>query len=225
MLSYEKSLIDKNYKYIAGVDEVGRGCIAGPMVVCAAILNSEHLANLSNNDIMSADLGLYKDIRDSKLISAKKREQLSKFLHTVAISYSIKVIDSKDLDELGISKATQIGFLNSVESLNVKADYVLTDAFKIKSYPNEKQLNIISGDKNSISIAAASILAKVYRDNLMTKLAEKYREYGFEKHKGYGTRYHLDQIKTLGPCELHRRSFEPIKSMYYSSSSSVSTSL
>lgn len=189
MLDYEKKY---QGKVIAGIDEAGRGPLAGP-VVCAAVIMP-----LEEDKINQ-------DINDSKKISAKKREKLYDFIINTAISYSIIEIDEKTIDEINILNATKLGMKKALETLNVQPDIVLIDAVKIDT--QIKQDNIIKGDALSYNIAAASILAKVYRDNLMINLESKYPEYGFAKHKGYGTKQHIENLKKYGKCEIHRNSF------------------
>ena len=218
LLSFEKELLAKKIKYIAGVDEVGRGCLAGPMVVGAVILNSDHLREvLLNNDVSCPkNLEQYAQIKDSKKLTPKKRKELADFIKVNAISYSIEIIESTKLDEWGISKSTQIGFFNAVHNLATAPDHILTDAFAIKTLPPEVQTNIVGGDNLSITIAAASIVAKVFRDELMVSLHNNYKEYkkyAFDQHKGYGTHKHLEAIRQYGICDLHRKSFAPISEM------------
>ncbi len=219
LLDYELNLWNKKTKYIAGVDEVGRGCLAGPFVSAAVILDIKHFKELLGNDVIINDVLYqkipkpYRQIKDSKKISPKKRKELSDYIKEHAISYSVEVIEPANIDEWGISKCTQIAFFNSVKHLKTAADHVLTDAFKISAFPDTYQTNIIGGDNKSITIAAASIVAKVYRDELMVKLhgeSDEYKKYAFDKHKGYGTREHLENISKFGICDLHRRSFHPI---------------
>ncbi len=212
---------------------MGRGCLAGPMVVGAVILNPEHLKELIKENNMSLlttprrdsassyfsrcsskknDVS-YLEITDSKKLSPNKRKRLSDFILKNAVSYSIKIINSHTIDSKGLAKCTQIGFAGTVKKLETAPEHILTDAFAIKSLPKEVQTNIKHGDTLSISVAAASIIAKVYRDELMIKLhnnKEKYRIYGFDKHKGYGTKYHLEALEKYGTCDIHRISFRPI---------------
>jgi ribonuclease HII len=223
LIDYEKNLWQKGISLIAGVDEVGRGCLAGPMVVGAVILNPEHLyinrnfpSESGNNDVPSQLLELYESIKDSKKLTPKKRKELSIFIIKNAISYQIETISNTDLDSWGISKATQVGFFNSVNRLSQKPQHILTDSFKIKVMSDSIQTNIVHGDNLSISVAAASIIAKVFRDELMVNLHnnhKEYQKYCFDQHKGYGTKQHIEAINKYGICDLHRRSFEPIKSM------------
>lgn len=203
-------------KFIAGVDEVGRGCLAGPMVVGAVILNPKHLRGLIARERLQYNDVSYLKLTDSKKLSPNKRKKLSDFILENAVSYSIKVINARTVDSKGISKCTQIGFGGAIKKLEIPPDHILTDAFAIKSLPKEVQTNIRHGDMLSISIAAASIIAKVYRDELMIKLHnsnEKYQVYGFDKHKGYGTKKHLVALEKYGPSDIHRLSFKPIKRM------------
>lgn len=207
-------------KHIAGIDEVGRGALAGPMVIGCVILNKSHLialASNTNNDVQYLELAKnYNQIKDSKKLTPKKRVELEKFIKSVCISYSIEVIDSKTIDKLGLASCTQIGFLNSVNNLKVKPGHILTDAFKIKTLNDALQTNIKHGDALSITIATASIIAKVYRDNLMVKLhntGRKYKKYHFHKNKAYGTKEHIAAIRKYGVSDQHRKTFEPIKSL------------
>ena len=226
LMNYESDLLSKGIEYIAGVDEVGRGALAGPLVVASVILNPKHLKILAdimngskdntNNDIESGVLENYVQIRDSKLLSPAKREVLSVFIKNSAISYSIEIIDNTTIDGVGVSKCTQMGFFNAISKLAVKAEYILTDAFTIKAIKKKLQTNIIKGDNKSISIAAASIIAKVFRDDLITKMYKgnkEYKPYLFNKNKAYGTHEHINALFKFGPCDIHRKSFEPVKSM------------
>ncbi|MFZ5425237.1 MAG: ribonuclease HII [Patescibacteria group bacterium] len=208
-LIYEKKLWESGVTSIAGVDEVGRGCLAGPMVVASVILNKDHFtANTKDNSLL---METYVQIKDSKKISSKKRDYLSEFIHDVSINYSIEIISHEIIDNSGISHATQMGFYNAFKKSG--AQHILTDMFEIKGLAKNKQTNIKGGDNLSLTIAAASIVAKVFRDNLMIELNEKYKNYGFSQHKGYGTKMHKEAIEKYGPCEIHRMSFEPLKSL------------
>ena len=189
-LKYELECIANGYKYIAGVDEVGRGPLAGP-VVCAAV-------------IMPLDK-LIEGIDDSKKVSEKKRNTLSELIKENAICYNIAEVSPKIIDEINILEATKLCMTNALEGLNIKPDVALVDALTLNT--DIPVVNIIKGDYLSYSIGAASIIAKVYRDNLMVDLAKQYPEYSFEKHKGYGTAVHINAIKQYGPSEIHRQSF------------------
>jgi ribonuclease HII len=213
VLKYEKSLWDKGIDLVAGVDEVGRGALAGPMVVGAVILNVTDLKELdyTNNDISKRNGGFkeYLQIKDSKLLSAKKREELSAFIIQHCVCYSVFQVSEKEIDSLGLSACTQKAFFNAVKSLKIAPEHILTDAFSIKNYPQTIQTNIISGDRVSLTISAASIVAKVFRDKLMCDLGKlpNYASYGFEKHKGYGTKMHMESIVKNGISDLHRKTF------------------
>lgn len=194
MLEYETKLYKEGYKYIAGVDEVGRGPLVGPVVTAAVILPQ----------------GYYdKDIKDSKKISEKKRNELFDKIMKDAINISIGIKDNKVIDEVNIYEATKLAMYEAIEKLEVKPDYVLIDAMKLEelTIPNEA---IIKGDAKSQSIAAASIIAKVTRDNMMYELDKQYPEYGFGKHKGYPTKAHLEAIKKYGVLDNYRFTFGPV---------------
>lgn len=187
MLSYEK---DFKENLIAGIDEAGRGPLAGPLV-CACVI-------MPKTDLIDG-------IDDSKKLSPKKREELFDNIVQNAIAYSIIEIDEKTIDEINILNATKLGMKKALESLEVKPEIVLTDAVRIET--EISQQNIIHGDGLSYNIAAASILAKVYRDRLMQKLSLSYPQYLFAQHKGYGTKQHIENLKKFGPCPHHRKTF------------------
>lgn len=193
LYAFDKSFGD--YEYIAGVDEVGRGPLAGPIVACAVVLD----LNVLDNEII---LGL----NDSKKLSDKKRQEIAEIVKEKAISYCIAVCENTEIDEKGIAYCNNKIFLDSCYGLGVEPNLVLSDGYLIKNikYKNE---SVIKGDAKSATIAAASIVAKVYRDNLMKEYAKKYPYYGFEENAGYGTVKHIDGLKEKGPCELHRLSF------------------
>lgn len=206
LLKYENKLWSKGLTYIAGVDEAGRGPLAGPLVVAAVILNKDHLYQTSEKS--EGPLETYSLINDSKKLTAKVREKLFEFIIKNAISYQIEEIPSEKIDEWGIGRSNKIGFFNSVNRLETPVEHTLTDHFSIDGVAESKQTNITGGDRKSITVAAASILAKVYRDRLMLKFHEKYPKYGFDRHKGYGTSLHAEMLAKYGPCEIHRRSFK-----------------
>lgn len=208
MIKYELELMQKGNKYIAGVDEVGRGSLAGPLVVAAVIINAKHLNEYTN---LSEELELYYHIKDSKKLTELKRTKISRFLTNELVSYSLVEIDNNYIDKHGIMSATLTAFFRSVKKLKIKPDHVLTDSFEIVQMAKQSQTNLIRGDNKSISIAAASIIAKVYRDNLMVKMHNNnadYQVYGFDKHKGYGTKQHIEAIKKHGHSDFHRKSFK-----------------
>ncbi|TXJ55614.1 ribonuclease HII [Brachyspira aalborgi] len=199
-LAYEREYLKLGYKYICGIDEVGRGCLFGPVTAAAVIMP---LSLENNKDIING-------IEDSKKLTAKKREELSKKIIEKSISYSIYSISEKTIDEINILNATKLAMINAVKNLKIKPDILFIDALKIDI--DIKQISIIKGDLKSYSIGCASILAKVCRDEIMSNLPEEYQKYKISKNKGYGTKEHLEAIKKYGPSNMHRFSFEPIKS-------------
>lgn len=189
-LEYERKYLEKGCRLIAGVDEVGRGPLAGPVVTAAVIMPQDDLIE---------------GIDDSKKISKKKREMLFDLIKEKAIAYMICEVDEKRIDEINILNATKECMKNSILGLKMRPDIVLIDAVKLDlDIPQE---NIIKGDYKSYTIGAASILAKVYRDRLMEKLGEMFPGYGFERNAGYGTKEHIEKIKEIGPCPIHRKTF------------------
>lgn len=199
-LAYEREYLKLGYKYICAIDEVGRGCLFGPVTAAAVIMP---LSLENNKDIING-------IEDSKKLTAKKREELSKKIIEKSISYSIYSISEKTIDEINILNATKSAMINAVKNLKIKPDILFIDALKIDI--DIKQISIIKGDLKSYSIGCASILAKVCRDEIMNNLPEEYQKYKISKNKGYGTKEHLEAIKKYGPSNMHRFSFEPIKS-------------
>ena len=189
-LQYERKHQNLGYKYIAGVDEVGRGPLAGP-VVCASV-------------IMPLD-DLIEGVDDSKKLTEKKREELAVLIKERAIAYSICEISQEEIDEINILNAVKKCMVKAVKGLKIQPEITLVDGVDTHLEINAEY--VIKGDFNSYTIGCASILAKVYRDNLMKEYAKEFTEYGFEKHKGYGTKFHIEKIKEIGPCKLHRRTF------------------
>lgn len=190
-LKFEKEEQEKGNFLIAGMDEVGRGPLAGPVCVACVIMPLD--------DIIEG-------IDDSKKVSEKKRNELFEIIKEKAIAYSVEMVDEQKIDEINILEATKLCMKKAVESLTLKPDVVLVDAIS-KLDINIPIRGIVKGDALSYSIGCASILAKVTRDNFMCKIAKQYPEYGFEKHKGYGTKAHIEALKEVGPCEYHRLSF------------------
>ena len=190
-IEYENRLLASGYKLIAGVDEVGRGPLAGPVCCACAIMPLD--------DIIEG-------VDDSKKISEKKRELLFEKIKEKAICYCIEFVDEKTIDEINILEATKRCMAKAINNMKIMPDIVLVDAVKGLD-TTVPTLPIIHGDALSYNIAAASILAKVTRDRLMVELSEKYPEYGFEKHKGYGTKVHIEALKQHGPTPIHRKSF------------------
>lgn len=191
--SEETPLWNQGFNLICGIDEVGRGCFAGPVVAGAVIFPSGSK--------------LIEGIADSKLLTHKKRVELAKRIKDKASAWSIGEISVPDINKLGIGEATQLAFTKAVENLGKAADFFLIDAFYVKTLDKLKQKPIPGGDRISASIAAASIIAKVYRDDLMEKLHTEFPNYSFDKHKGYGTKLHRELIKKFGLSDLHRKSF------------------
>ena len=189
-LAYERKHIEKGLKLVAGVDEVGRGPLAGPVVCCAVIMPLD--------DIIEG-------VDDSKKLSEKKREMLSEIIKEKAIAYSIKEISPEEIDEINILEAVKKCMTEAVNGLAVKPEITLVDGVDTHLPINAEY--VIKGDANSYTIGCASIVAKVYRDNLMKEFSKEFSEYGFEKHKGYGTKTHIEKIKEIGPCKLHRKTF------------------
>ncbi len=189
-LFYERKYIAEGKTFIAGVDEVGRGPLAGP-VVCAAVI-------MPTDDIIEG-------VTDSKKLSAKKREELSAKIREKAIACSVFQVSEQEIDKINILQAVKKCMTGAVNGLSVKPDKVLADGLNV-GLPFDTEY-IVKGDFKSYTIGCASIVAKVYRDNLMTEYAKDFPEYGFEKHKGYGTKAHIDKIKECGPCSLHRKTF------------------
>ena len=192
-LQFERALQAKGMKYIAGVDEVGRGPLAGPVVCAAVIMPLEEDALVIGVD-------------DSKKLSEKKREQLAEEIKSRALCYTIIEIDEKTIDEINILEATKLGMKKAIETLEIPPEVVLTDG-NMTIDTHFPQHSVIHGDALSYSIGSASIIAKVHRDALMDEYAKEYPHYAFEKNKGYGTKAHIDGIKEHGLCPIHRRTF------------------
>ena len=191
-----------SYEYIAGIDEVGRGTIAGPVVAAAVILRRDHS---------------YDELDDSKRLTEKNRKLLSKKIISQSIAWSISLSDVNEIDNLNILWATMLAMRRSILGLSCKPDFIQIDG---NTLPNLEFYNevlsaeaIIGGDAKIPAISAASIIAKVYRDNLMRSLGKIYPNYNFSKHKGYGTKDHIERLKEFGPCPQHRLSFRPLSSL------------
>jgi ribonuclease HII len=194
MYDFDRSFGDFNY--VAGVDEVGRGPVAGPIVSAAVILDL--------NILKDSELILY--INDSKKLSEKHRESLCEIIKAKAVSYSIACIDSSDIDKRGIAWSNNMVLKTAAEKLKFNPELVLSDGYAVKGIKTRNEF-VIKGDSKSASIACASIIAKVFRDDLMKKYHNVYPEYGFNKHVGYGTKEHMDNIIKHGLSPIHRRSF------------------
>ena len=191
-LKYERQFLSEGKRFIAGIDEVGRGPLAGP-VVCAVVIMP-----LDDDSIIEG-------VDDSKKLSEKKRELIAEKIKRTAIDYKICEVSPEEIDEINILQATIKCMQNCVNGLKIKPDMLLVDA--VKADFGVPSASIIKGDALSYSIGAASIIAKVYRDALMCEYAKVYPEYGFEKHKGYGTKTHIDAIKAHGATPIHRKTF------------------
>jgi len=191
MLAVENELKAKGYKLICGVDEAGRGPLAGPVCAAAVILREDEYIE---------------GVNDSKKLSEKKREALYDVIREKALAYGICMVDCKTIDEINILQATMRAMAGAVKALSVTPDFAIIDGNKCPELPMEA-MAVVKGDAKCASIAAASILAKVTRDRYMVELSEKYPGYGFEVHKGYGTKAHYAAIAEQGICDEHRRTF------------------
>lgn len=192
-LQYERVLLAKGVQYIAGVDEVGRGPLAGP-VVCAAVI------------MPLDDESIIVGVDDSKKLSAKKRETLAEEIKKRALAYTIVEVSEKEIDEINILEATKLGMKKALETLEIQPQSVLTDGNMTLNI-DFPQRSVIGGDALCYSIGAASIIAKVYRDKMMDEYAKEYPQYAFDSNKGYGTAAHIQAIKEYGLCPIHRRTF------------------
>ena len=201
--SEEKKLWKQGFKCVVGLDEAGRGPLAGPVVAAAVNFTSI----IFNDPIL-------KKINDSKKLSEKQREEIYKILtNHENIKWGVGIVSETIIDKINILEATKLAMKKSFEKLN--PDFLLLDGnFAIDSIMRQK--SIVSGDQKVYSISAASIIAKVTRDRLMQKYHKKYPQYGFDKHKGYGTKAHFASIKKFGPCKIHRKTFYPISELYKS---------
>ncbi len=188
----EIELYNNGIEYICGIDEAGRGPLAGPVVVASVIMPKN---------------SMIEGVNDSKKVSEKKREKLYDEITSDAIAWSVGIIDQNEIDEINILNATKKGLNNSLKELSKKPDLILVDALTGIDTLGIPYKSIIKGDAKCYSIAAASIIAKVTRDRIMRQWAEIYPQYGFEKHKGYGTAMHINTIKEIGICSLHRKTF------------------
>lgn len=194
---YEQVFNEQGYKLIAGTDEAGRGPLAGPLVVAAVVFPNDYVNP---------------KINDSKQLSAKKREELYDEIIAHALAYSIVIIDIEEIDRINIYAAARKGMIEAVNSLGIPFDAVLTDAMPLPDFP-KPVLSLIHGDALSQTIAGASILAKVTRDAIMMNLDSQYPQYDFKHNMGYGTKKHLEALEKNGITPVHRKTYEPIKSM------------
>lgn len=196
MNQYEKQVLDLNKDaVICGIDEVGRGPLVGPVVASAVILEQDHQ---------------YLGITDSKALSQAKRSYFEQEIYNRARAVGIGIATVEEIDELNIYEATKVAMQRAIDQLSIKPDHLLIDAMKLDN--GIPQTSIIKGDLNSVSIAAASVIAKEYRDKLMSQYHIEYPGYDFDKNKGYGTKSHLEGLENYGITPIHRKTFEPIKS-------------
>lgn len=191
MWAIEQGFYEKGITLVCGVDEAGRGPLAGPVCAAAVILPA-------NVDIPG--------LNDSKKLSDKKRRELFPIIQEKAIAYGIGFADEKEIDEINILQATFLAMERAISQLSVQPEHILIDGNRNKDF-GVPSSTVVHGDSLSASIAAASVLAKVTRDDVMLEMAKQYPDYGFEIHKGYGTRAHYDALRNSGPCEIHRMTF------------------
>ena len=194
-LDYQEQFYSDKVKFIVGVDEAGRGPLAGPVVAAACLFSRAYIN---------------KEINDSKQLSEKKREELFDIICENALAYGVGIVSAEEIDKLNIYEATKKAMTMAINNLKHSYDLILTDAMPLKGFDVEV-VPIIKGDAKALPIAAASIIAKVTRDRMMKELAKKYPEYGFDVHKGYGTKKHMDALKEYGPIKgVHRFSYKPV---------------
>ena len=200
----EKKLWERGFEVVVGLDEAGRGPLAGPVVAGAVSFKSK---------IKSQKLKVFEKLNDSKKLSEKQREEIYEILtNHDDISWAAGIVSETVIVRINILEASKLAMLHAIDGINLKADFLLLDGnFKIKS--EIPQIPIVKGDQKVFSIAAASIIAKVTRDRLMQVMHQEYPGYGFDKHKGYGTAMHIASIKKLGPCKIHRKTFWPVSSL------------
>lgn len=191
MKSFEREVLGEDVKFYAGIDEVGRGPLAGPVVAAAVILPRDFNV-----------LG----INDSKKLSEKRREELFELIKENAVAYSFGMVDNRIIDEINILQATKLAMKKAIEGLKIKPEHILIDAVKLEDV-DIPQTSIIKGDEKSLAVAAASIMAKVTRDHMMEEYSKTYPGYAFEKNKGYGTKAHYDGIAQNGITPIHRKTF------------------
>lgn len=197
MLDFEKELFKKGFKLIVGCDEAGRGPLCGPVVCAACILPPSYQNEMIN---------------DSKKLTDKKRKILFEEIKKVALAYSIVEISPEEIDKINIYEASRKGMTVAIQNLKMKPDYILTDCMPLLEFPNIPQENLVKWDARAMCIAAASILAKVTRDNILDELDNKYPQYNFKKHKGYPTKEHIELLNKYGPIKgLYRYSYRPVR--------------
>ncbi|MFC1917735.1 ribonuclease HII [Chloroflexota bacterium] len=201
-LEEEQLLLAQGYRLIAGVDEAGRGALAGPVVAAAVILPAEIKTDWAEQ------------VRDSKMLRQSVREFLSRGIQEIALSVGIGAVSHEDIDDMGIARASRLAMKIAIERLSPEPQYVLVDYFNLPEVALP-QKGLVDGDAICFSIACASIIAKVARDNMMQDFDVSYQGYGFARHKGYGTREHQACLSKLGVSPIHRRSFRPVREIIY----------
>ena len=199
--THELALFSEGYSFIAGVDEAGRGALAGPVVAAAVVLPLERF------DLTS----ILSNVRDSKQLDAAARERCNERIRAVAVTVGMGEASAREVDELGLLPATRAAMRRAVEALSPPPSYLLIDHILVPELEDIGQRPITRGDQSVLSIAAASVIAKVWRDRLMGELSGQFASYGFERHKGYGTAQHREALARLGPCPEHRRSYAPVQ--------------
>ncbi len=203
MLQYERQAWIQGHKRLAGVDEAGRGPLAGPVMAAAVVFDRDFLE--------AEQYGLLREVNDSKRLSATLRDDLFAFLtNSPCLAYSVGVACVDEIDDRNILRATHLAMSRALAGLIPAPDFALVDGLPVPGLPCPSQA-IVGGDARSLSIAAASIIAKVARDRTMLELDRVYPQYGFARHKGYGTKAHLQALLEYGPCREHRRSFRPVQ--------------
>ncbi len=194
-LNLEKELQHEGHLIVAGVDEAGRGSWAGPVVAAAVVLPF---------------LNRYYDINDSKKLSAKQREKILNKILEIAAAVGVGIVENNELDSMGVGQATYLAMRRAVNNLSIEPSFILVDGFKV-GFSGVPSMGVLDGDSKSVSIAAASIVAKVARDRLMDEVHQSLPDYGFNTNRGYGTAFHQAQIEKIGLSKWHRTSFKPIK--------------
>lgn len=196
----EEKLWNSGIKYVVGIDEAGRGPLAGPVAAGAVVIGP----NTELNPM----------ITDSKKMTEKRREEVFEYIKENSLGYGIGMVDAKVIDRVGIQEAVRMAMIDAInqveEMIKHKAEYLIIDGNGVLSIEGYSQEKLVKGDLHHYSISCASILAKVTRDRYMYEMSKIYPVYGFEKHVGYGTKYHMDMLNTYGPCEIHRRSYAPV---------------
>lgn len=198
LYKYEKELWDKGYVYIAGCDEAGRGPLFGPVVCASVILPKDFVLD---------------GLNDSKKLTEKKRESYYPIIMENALAVGVSIVTPQEIDEINIYEASRQGMLRAIDNMKIKPNYIITDAMPIEDFTNIPSMPIIKGDAKSISIAAASVIAKVTRDRILYEEDKKHPEYGFKKHKGYPTKKHIELLNKYGIIDGYRLTYGPVKEL------------